>query len=175
MKVSHIFAIVTALILGTGFSAAAQELSPYGTSTKDLHEYPTINAVFDANYINVQDLNVLYFFVKNTAPALKGKMVVVTHGPELRAFAKENYQKYAGIVDRMKELADKGVEFRMCYNALRAAGFKYDDFHGFIKVIPAGFPEIALLQTQNYQYINPLANRVRGTRYLDQPGKKPKG
>lgn len=75
-------------------------------------------------------------------------MVVVTHGPELHAFAKENYNKYQGIMDRMKELADDGVEFRMCHNALRAAGFEADDFHGFITVVPAGFPEIVYLQSQ---------------------------
>jgi intracellular sulfur oxidation DsrE/DsrF family protein len=158
------------LVMGSGFSAfAAGELSPYGTSKSDMHSFPKLNAVFDANYMNPQDLNVLFSFVSKTGAALKGKMVVVTHGPELRAFAKENYLKYQGIVDKMKSLADKGVEFRMCNNALRAAGYKADDFHGFITVVPAGFPEIALLESQGYQYINPLANRVGGIRYLDQP------
>ncbi|MBT3305324.1 MAG: hypothetical protein HN377_02470, partial [Alphaproteobacteria bacterium] len=104
--------------------------------------------------MNPQDLNVLNAFVTKTTQALKGHAVVVTHGPELRVFARENYVKYQGIVDKMKVLSDKGVEFRMCHNALRAAGFTKDDFHGFITVVPAGFPEIALLQSQGYQYIN---------------------
>ena len=43
---------------------------------------------------------------------------------------------------------------------------------GFVTVVPAGFPEIAILQSQGYQYINPLANRVGKTRYLDQPQMK---
>lgn len=79
-------------------------------------------------------------------------MVVVTHGPELHAFAKENYKKYQGIMDRMKELADDGGEFRMCHNALRAAGFEADDFHGFITVVPAGFPEFVYLQSQGPEH-----------------------
>ncbi len=153
----------------SGAALAEEPLSPYGISKTDLHDYPTINAVFDANYTNPKSLNVLYAFVKNSKKPLKGKMVVVTHGPELRAFARENYLKYQGEMDKMKELADSGVEFRMCHNALRAAGFKADDFHGFVTVVPAGFPEIALLQSQGYKYINPLPYGVRGARYIDQP------
>jgi intracellular sulfur oxidation DsrE/DsrF family protein len=170
MKQLRVLAVACVVALGMSAAALAdEELSPYGTSKADLHDYPTINAVFDTNYMEPKDLHVLYAFVSNSMKLLKGKMVIVTHGPELRVFAKENYIKYTGIVDKMKKLADAGVEFRMCHIALRAAGFKYSDFHGFITVIPAGFPEIALLQSQGYQYINPLANRVRGTRYLDHP------
>ncbi len=165
-----ILLLTTAVLLAsTPVARADADLSPYGTSKADLHEYPTINAVFDANYTKPEDLNILYAFVKNTMRPLKGKMVVVTHGPELRAFAKENYTKYQGVMDKMKELADAGVEFRMCHNALRAAGFKADDFHGFVTVVPGGFPEIALLQSEGYRYINPFPLPVGDVRYLDQP------
>ena len=170
MKRTFLIAAASAVAISmstTGF--ANDELSPYGTSKTDLHEYPTIDAVFDANYTQPKDLNMLYAFVKNTMKPLKGKMVVVSHGPELRVFAKENYIKYQGIVDKMKELADNGVEFRMCHNALRAAGYKADDFHGFVTVVPAGFPEIAYLQSQGFRYINPLPYSPRDVRYLDQP------
>lgn len=164
--------LATAVLMLTLFSTGsllADELSPYGTSKTNLHDYPKIDAVFDANYQDPNQLNILYAFVKNTMKPLKGKMVVVTHGPELRAFAKENYIKYQGIMDKMKELSDAGVEFRMCHNALRAAGFKADDFHGFVTVVPAGFPELAYLQTKGFKYINPLPYGVRDTRYIDQP------
>lgn len=160
---------VIALVLPLVAQAAKEDFAPYGTAKVDMHEYPTINAVFDVNYNDPNQLNVLYNFVKNTAKPLKGKMVVVTHGPELRAFAKENYEKYQGIVQKMGELAEAGVEFRMCNNAMRAAGYKPEDMHGFITVVPAGFPEIAYLQSQGYQYINPLPLPVKDVRYLDQP------
>ena len=163
-----IFVAMTVLLMNSALMAD-EGLSPHGTSKKNLHEYPKIDAVFDANYTDPKSLNILYAFVKNTMKPLKGKMVVVTHGPELRAFAKENYVKYQGIMDKMKELADAGVEFRMCHNALRAAGFKADDFHGFVTVVPAGFPEIAYLQSKGYRYINPLPYGVRDVRYLDRP------
>lgn len=171
MKILTLAMLALSLTLGAvpGVRADDDELSPYGSSSSDLHEYPTIDAVFDANYTDPNSLNMLYSFVKNTMEPLKGKMVVVTHGPELRAFAKENYIKYQGIMDRMKELADAGVEFRMCRNALIAAGYKETDFHGFVTVVPAGFPELALLQSEGYQHLNPLPYSPKDVRYLDHP------
>jgi intracellular sulfur oxidation DsrE/DsrF family protein len=91
----------------------------------------------------------------------------------LRAFAKENYEKYQGTIDKMAELAEMGVEFRMCNNAMRAAGYQAEDMHGFITVVPAGFPEIAYLQSRGYSYINPLPLPVKDVRYLEQPQLKP--
>jgi intracellular sulfur oxidation DsrE/DsrF family protein len=158
--------LLTALWLAP---AQADELAPYGTAKVDMHEYPTLNAVFDTNYEDPTKLNILYVFVTKTSAALKGKMVVVTHGPELRVFAKENYEKYQGIVDKMASLAEKGVEFHMCNNAMKAAGYKAEDMHGFITVVPAGFPEIAYLQSQGYKYINPLPYSVKDVRYLEHP------
>lgn len=149
--------------------AAEEHFAPYGTAKVDMHKYPTTNAVFDVNYADPRELNILYNFVRNTERELKGKMVVVTHGPELRVFAKENFEKYQGIIQRMAELAESGVEFRMCNNALRAAGYRPEDMHGFVTVVPAGFPEIAYLQSQGYRYINPLPLSVKDVRYLDQP------
>lgn len=150
-------------------TANAEELAPYGTAKVDMHDYPTIDAVFDVNYEDPNKLNILYAFVNNSSKPLKGKMVVVTHGPELRAFAKENYLKYQGIMDKMAALAEQGVEFRMCNNAMRAAGFEASDMHGFVTIVPAGFPEIAYLQSKGFKYINPLPYSVRDVRYLDQP------
>lgn len=131
-----------AMMVGSGtFSLADEDFAPYGTAKVDMHEYPKINTVFDINYDNPKDLNVLYSFVRNTSKPLKGSVAVVTHGPELRAFAEENYERYTGEMDRMAELASQGVEFRMCNNALRAAGYEPEDMHGFVTVVPAGFPK----------------------------------
>lgn len=161
--------MVLTLTLPLGAHAGKDEFAPYGTAKVNMHKYPTINAVFDVNYSDPNQLNTLYNFVKNTAKSLNGKMVVVTHGPELRVFAKENYEKYQGIVQKMGELAEAGVEFRMCNNAMRAAGYEAKDMHGFITVVPAGFPEVAYLQSQGYKYINPLPLPVKDVRYLEQP------
>jgi intracellular sulfur oxidation DsrE/DsrF family protein len=167
-------ATIVTIIIAAGFAqhSLAADFAPYGTAKVDMHSMPIVNTVFDVNYENPQQLNTLYNFVKNTKKETKGKVVVVTHGPELRAFAKENYEKYQGIVDKMAELAKDGVEFKMCNNAMLAAGFKADDMHGMITVVPAGFPEVAYWQEKGYRYINPLPLPVKDVRYLDQPGLK---
>lgn len=168
------FALAAFAALGLALSpvtaTASDEFTPYGTAKVDMHEHPEINQVFDVNYDDPKSLNALYSFVKNTRAVVPGKTVVVTHGPELRAFAKENYDTYYGVMDRMAELSDMGVEFRMCNNALRAAGYEPEDMHGFVTVIPAGFPEIVMLQHEGYAYVNPLPLPVRGIRELEQAG-----
>jgi len=168
-------AAALALACAPWISAHAEnDLSPYGTAKVNMHKYPKTNVVFDVNYQDPKKLNILYFFVKNTQKQLRGKVVVVTHGPELRAFAKENYLKYQGIIDKLAELTKDGVEFRMCNNAMHAAGFEAKDMVGFITVVPAGFPEVAYLQSKGYQYINPKPLSVKGVRYLEHPELKPK-
>jgi hypothetical protein len=64
---------------------------------------------------------------------------------------------------------DMHTEFKLCNNAMNAAGFAADDMHGFITVVPAGFPELAYWQGKGYKYINPIPLPVRDVRYLDQP------
>ena len=148
--------------------------TPYGTAVLDLHDYPSIDRVFDLNYVAPEDVEHLCRFIENTMKEVPGKSVVVVHGPELRLFAKENYQKYRAIVDQAADLADRGVEFRMCGNSMKRAGFEVSHIHGFLSVIPAGFPEIILLQSQGFQYSNPLPNDVKDVRYLDHTERKSK-
>lgn len=162
-------AVSIAIAMVPACPSLAAELAPYGTAKVDMHKMPVTDTVFDVNYSDPQQLNVLYNFIKNTRKETGGKVVVVTHGPELRAFAKENYEKYQGIIDKMAELANEGVEFKMCNNAMRAAGFQAEDMHGFITVVPAGFPELAYWQEKGYKHINPLPLPVKDVRYIDQP------
>ncbi len=150
-------------------AAHAGNLEPYGTAKKDMHPYPAINRVYDVNYYKPQELNALYHFIINVNKVVPGKTVVVLHGAEIRAFAKENYVKYQPIVDEMAGLARHGVEFRMCNNAMHAAGFRARDIDGFVTVIPAGFAEIIYLESKGYRYINPLPTPVKDSRCLDNP------
>ena len=163
-------AVALLAIATTSSTVGADEFAPFGKGKTDMHPMEATNVVFDANYQDPGQLNILYNFVKNTLKETKGKAVVVTHGPELRAFARENYEKYAGIVDKMNELAKMGVEFKMCNNAMKAAGYtSAEDMHGFVTVVPAGFPELVYWQSKGYQYINPLPYPVKDVRFLDQP------
>lgn len=161
-----LLAVGVALAAG---AAARDDFAPYGRARVDMHPTPELDTVWDVNYADPNALGALYSFVLHTRRETRGKTVVVTHGPELRAFAIENYEQYQGVVDQMAELAAQGVEFKMCNQAMRAAGFAPEDMHGFITVVPIGFAELALWQSRGYQYMNPTPLDVRDVRYLEQP------
>ncbi len=156
------------LVVGSAY-ARGHYLEPFGTAKKDMHAYPRINRVYDVNYNKPQELYALYNFITNVNKVVPGKTVVVFHGAEIRTFAKENYMKYQGIVDKMESLTRHGVQFRMCNNAMHAAGFHARDIDGFITIIPAGFAEIIYLESKGYEYINPLPTPVKDSRCLDNP------
>lgn len=149
--------------------ATAAELDPYGTAKEDMHKYPKINRVYDVNYDDPKKLNALVNFIKNVNNVVPGKAVVVLHGTEIRAFAKENYDKYQPVIDQLADLSKHGVEFRMCNNAMHAAGFQSKDIHGFVTIIPAGFAEVIDLQHKGYKVIDATATPVKDSRYLDHP------
>jgi intracellular sulfur oxidation DsrE/DsrF family protein len=166
----HLNTALFALCLSAPLLAiAADDMQPYGTAKENLHKYPKINRVYDVNYSDPKQLNALVPFIKNVAAVVPGKTVVVLHGTEIRAFAKENYEKYQGVIDQLADLSKQGVEFRMCNNAMHAAGFQSHDIDGFITVVPAGFAEIIDLQRKGYKVIDASPTAVKDSRYLDHP------
>jgi uncharacterized protein len=173
MKLFRCFAIALAALCSAPTLAAEKDLSPYGTAKVDMHKYPTINRVYDVNYVDVQNLNGLANFITNVNKDVPGKSVVVLHGPEIRVFAKENYEKYQGLVDKMAGLAKSGVDFRMCNNAMHGAGFEAKDIVGFVTIVPAGFAELIDLESKGYQPIVAIVTPVKDSRYLDHPELKP--
>jgi len=162
-------ALLGLVCVSTGVLAASTDMSPYGTAKVDMHPYGEVNRVYDVNYTNVNDLNALANFITNVNKVVKGKSVVVLHGPEIRVFAKENYEKYQPLVDKMAGLSKNGVDFRMCNNAMHGAGFESTDIVGFVTVVPAGFAELIDLQAKGYQPIVAIATPVKDSRYLDHP------
>jgi intracellular sulfur oxidation DsrE/DsrF family protein len=175
MKTTPLIAGLFALgFLSMHGTAMADDMTPFGDAKVDMHKYPKINRVYDVNYDDPKKLNALVGFIKNVNNVVPGKAVVVLHGTEIRAFAKENYEKYQGVIDQLADLTKSGVEFRMCNNAMHAAGFEAKDMDGFITVIPAGFAEVVSLQQKGYKVIDASATPVKDSRYLDHPEKKPK-
>ncbi|GBL46331.1 hypothetical protein SFMTTN_2144 [Sulfuriferula multivorans] len=158
--------VVLSMLTFLGTATAKDIAVPYGTATVTTRPTPVLNTVFDVSYDDPQKLDLLYDFVRNTRQVTRGKVAIVTHGPELRAFAKENYTKYQAIVDKMAALSKEGVAFYMCSNAMKMAGYKPEDMVGFITVVPSGFAEIAYLEYRGYQYINPTPLSTRDIRQL---------
>lgn len=155
----------TLMVLTIAGNATANGLeAPYGSAKADTQQRPVLNTVFDVSYDDPQKLTLLYDFIVNTKAVTRGKIVVVSHGPELKAFAKENYARYRSIVDKLAALTSQGVAFHMCRNALTAAGYAPEDMHGFITVVPSGFADIAYYEYKGFQYINPTPLSTRDIR-----------
>lgn len=161
---SAIFAFL-AIILNAAIPAALAQpaAAPYGTSTfesyKDIDSIKQLKVVWDFNFV---DPAVVGGVFNNVGALMKAtaefgpheieplKIVIVSHGPELVVFAKQNYEKYKAIVDRAASMAKQGVRFEMCRNAAAAAGFKPEDFHSFVTVVPAGPYALAYWQAKGY-------------------------
>jgi uncharacterized protein len=87
----------------------------------------------------------------------KVKIVVVAHGLGidflLDGAVNQMDQAFAGGVS---DLANKGVEFRVCNNTLVARKISTDKLLMEAKVVPAGVAEVATLQAkQGYVYLRP--------------------
>lgn len=87
----------------------------------------------------------------------KVKIVVVAHGLGidflLDGATNQSNQPFAGGVS---DLANKGVEFRVCNNTLVARNIAADKLLMEAKVVPAGVAEVATLQAkQGFVYLRP--------------------
>lgn len=82
-------------------------------------------------------------------------LVVVIHGTEIVTVAEKNYQRYQEPVDRMRYYASLGVKFKVCALAAEDYGYRNEDFHDFVEVVPSGITELAHWQLQGYALITP--------------------
>lgn len=80
---------------------------------------------------------------------------VVVHGTEIVTLARHNYDKYTDVVERMRYYAQLGVEFRVCGLAAEDYGYRVEDFHEFVQVVPSAITELAHWQLQGYALITP--------------------
>jgi intracellular sulfur oxidation DsrE/DsrF family protein len=90
----------------------------------------------------------------NAAP--NAKIVVVTHGKGIDFLlndAKDDKGEFAPVVAGLKE---KGVDFRVCRNTLKARKLGDDAVIMDATVVPSGVAEIGKLQSQEgYIYLKP--------------------
>ena len=138
----------------------AQDVAHFGTAKVNMHkESRGLNTVFDVNARSADPdkllpmLNTVNGVAKNVMQETGGKVVFVFHGREQVAFAKKNEFEYSDVMTKLSELKKQGVEFRFCNNAMKGNGLVPADMNGLVTVIPAGYPELALLQSQGYKYL----------------------
>jgi intracellular sulfur oxidation DsrE/DsrF family protein len=143
--------------------AIAADGTPYGSakfeSYADINSVKELKTVWDFNFVDPKAVGVVFnninalmkataeFGPKELDPL---KIVIVSHGPEIVVWAKKNYGKYKDIVDRAASLTKQGIRIEICRNAAAAEGFKPEDLHGFVTVVPAGPYALAYWQAKGY-------------------------
>ena len=137
--------------------------APYGTAKfepyADIDSVKQLKVVWDFNFEDPKAVGLVLYNVNALLKATDDfgpfeidpiKVVIVSHDPEVVVFAKKNYQKYKGIVDRLASLASQGIKIEVCRNAAAAQGLAPEDLHGFVTVVPAGPYALAYWQSKGY-------------------------
>jgi len=149
-----------AMLLSSGPVAAADKTAPWGQATLLEQVYTPQKAVYDVAVSNTEELEGVIdrvSFLNNLYQAnpFDSAIVVVLHGDEIPMFATRNLGKYRDLMERAHSLTRAGpIEFRMCVVAARSRGYKPEDIHGFVKMVPMADAEIVKLQREDgYAYM----------------------
>ncbi|MFK5915147.1 MAG: DsrE family protein [Woeseiaceae bacterium] len=140
-----------ATISGAAFSA---ENTLWGGATVEHIEYKPQKVVYDVSVSTLGEMTSVLdrasFLSKITgADPFDSSIVLVLHGPEIAFFARENYAKYKDLMHRAQSLVvGETLKIRMCKLAAEGHGYKPDQIHGFVKMVPMGDAEIIRLQNE---------------------------
>lgn len=124
-----------------------------GAVAKDV-EYLPQKVVYDVNVKTLGAINGVldrasYLSKITGADPFDSSIVLVLHGPEIEFFARENYAKYKKLMHRAQSLVEaETLKIRMCKLAAAGHGYKPEQIHGFIKIVPMGDAEILRLQNE---------------------------
>jgi uncharacterized protein len=154
------FMLAFIFVIATPFTAFADENTP--SKFRDT-PYTPQNVVYEFNYQTPEEGVRALGYVRNHLRALEefgdvakdSHIVVVMHGYELHAVAREQREHFPEVYGLLQELTEKGVSFYVCRNSARGKGYDTDDFYDLTTVIPAGMSELGHWQAMGYSYINP--------------------
>ncbi len=166
-------------LLVVGFSVAEQKKDVAKFEVSD-ETYPSVRVVYDWNLSSPEDVNQALNYISNHlkaytqySPLAEVEIVVVSHGPELSIFAKQNHNKFKKAIERIKSFHESyGIEFYICYNAARALGFSKEDFPSFVILTPAGVAKLAALEEEGYRLVPTVVNDFKVIK--EKYGKKSK-
>lgn len=167
MKKYHLFIVLLSIVVSNVCYADSKSLpaAPYGSSEfyiwpalKDAEE---LKVAFDFNFNDPAGVErALYpvsFMLKTIQEygpvSFDMNVVVVSHGSEAVVWAKQNYAQYKDVIDRAARLSELGVQFEVCAVAVAALGFKPEDLHGFVRVVPLGTYALAYHASQGFAVI----------------------
>ncbi|MGD8933653.1 MAG: DsrE family protein [Gammaproteobacteria bacterium] len=141
-------------------SVYADNDAPWGRARLTDTEYKPHKVVYDVTTgkLEVMD-HVLdrgsYLSNISGADPFDQSIVLVIHGSAIKFFAIENTAKYRAMMQRAASLVSSDVlKIRMCKIAAEAKGYKAEDIHGFVEMVPMGDAEIIRLQyEENHAYM----------------------
>ncbi|MBT9568439.1 MAG: DsrE family protein [Thiobacillus sp.] len=151
--------ILVIAALALSLPVLADNHAPWGTAKVTNTQYSKQKVVYDTAVKSVAALTSVmdrasYLSVLNGADPFDNKIVIVLHGDEIPFFGLKNFPKYKELMTRAQSLTVGGIiEFRMCKIAAEGHGFKPEDIHGFVTMVPMGDAEIVRLQHEGYAYM----------------------
>ncbi len=112
----------------------------------DMNDPQRLNLAFDnvANYLNY----LAELPEENTA-----SIVLVGNGPAVQLFRKT--EEHAALETRASDLMKKGLEIRLCLNALRKFSISAEELWEGCTPVPGAIPELVRLQNEGYSYVKP--------------------
>lgn len=159
MKVLSV--ILSLIILLSSNLFAKEKLAEFKVSDET---YPTVKVVYDWNLPSPENVNQALNYISNHlkaytnySPLAEVEIVVVSHGPEVAIFAKQNQEKFKEIIERMKSFYESyGIKFYVCNDALKYMGFSREDILPFATITPVGVAKLAALEEEGYRLVPTL-------------------
>jgi len=151
--------ILFAVALVLSAPAFATSNAPWGSAPVLDTQYSKQKVVYDTAVTSVAALTSVldrasYLSALNGADPFDNKIVIVLHGDEINYFAIKNFAKHKALMERAQSLTVGGIiEFKMCKIAAEGHGYKPEDIHGFVSMVPMGDAEIVRLQHEGYSYM----------------------
>lgn len=108
-------------------------------------------------HIDSKDENVMRMVLRNAnnylnaLPQEKFELDIVANGGGVVHFTR-GHADFARLVE---ELAQRGVKFKLCANAMNDHGLTKDMIWPVCQVVPAGLVEIVRLQRSGFAYVKP--------------------
>ncbi len=157
MKIQHTcLGILLTLVSLTVFADAN---APWGSAEETAIHYAPAKVLYDVDKGDITALkNILdrisYLNKLYGANPFDSSIVVVIHGEAIPFFGIRDFGKYKELMVRAQSLAQSGtIDFRMCRAAAAILGYKPQDIHGFVKMVPMADAEIVRLQSEGYAYM----------------------
>ncbi len=101
----------------------------------------------DEAVLNIAISNIANYFT--AIEGQKAEVVMLVNGPAVNLFKKET------ALPALKDLQGKGLQIRVCQNAMNKFSLPKEMLMDGVQVVPAGIVELARLQNERYTYIKP--------------------